>query len=181
MSVVRRAPAALGLLLCVPLLCTAPALAQLAPNPRGACPVAVAFEALAVRSVVGISNHLHGVVLIGGDAFEANPSGSFPNWGQLVGRQRDLRRAPLKPDHVQRFAGNAPWPCAETMRRASRITAEVNAARLPYAPAPEVQWNAVNSNSFAYYLVRKLGIAPPSPPPPAMYGWAPGYNPGISD
>lgn len=169
-------------LLCWPLLaCLSPAIAQPAPGQRGSCPVAIAFEPLVVRSAVGISNHLHGVVVVGGDAFEANPSGSFPNWGHLVGRRRDLGRRPLKDGHVQRFAGYAPWPCADALRRAERATAEVNAARLPYAPAPELQWNAVNSNSFAYYLVGKLGLAPPSPPPPALYGWAPGYNSAIRD
>jgi hypothetical protein len=163
------------------LLCSTQAVAQLAPNPRGSCPIAVAFEPLAVRSVIGVSNQYHAVVLIGGDAFEANPSGSFPNWGTLVGRQRSLSANPLKDGHLQRPAGYFVQDCASAIRAARTITDRLNAARLPYAPAPELAWNSVNSNSYAHYLVRKLGLAPPAPPWPPAYGFVPGYHAAIQD
>lgn len=158
------------------LLVVQPASAQ-----RGLCPVSVAFEHLLVRSVVGISNYYHAVVVVGGDAFEGRPSGGFPDWGQLVGRQRNLRAEPLKDGHIQRPAGTLARSCAEVVAAARRVTAEVNAARLPYSPTPELVWNAVNSNSYAHYLVRKLGLRPPPPPLPVTSGWVPGYHAAITD
>lgn len=159
-----------------------PAPAQLAPPGAGqSCPIAVAFEPLLVRSVVGVSNQYHAVVLIGGDAYEANPTGRFPDWGSLAGRRRDLRARPLKDGTVQRVAGQRPQGCAAALAQAARVTAALNAARLPYAPAPELRWNAVNSNSYAWYLVSKLGLTPPAPPWPPAYGFVPGYNPAIQD
>lgn len=159
------------------LLAAGPAAAQRG----GVCPVMVAFEHLLVRSVVGISNYYHAVVVVGGDAFEGNPSGAFPNWGHLVGRQRSLRAEPLKDGHIQRLAGSIPRGCADVMAAARRVTGEVNAARLPYSPTPELVWNAVNSNSYAHYLVRKLGLRPPPPPLPVTSGWVPGYHAAIAD
>lgn len=169
--------AAAAILFCVALAGPVPVAAQ----GGGICAVSVAFEHLTVRSAIGISNYYHAVVLIGGDAFEGNPSGGFPNWGHLVGRQRSLQAQPLKEAHLQRFAGRIRRGCAEVVAAARGITARLNAARLPYSPTPELAWNAVNSNSCAHYLVRKLGLRPPPPPVPVTSGWVPGYHAAITD
>ncbi|WP_439578790.1 hypothetical protein [Elioraea sp.] len=164
----------LGLLL---VLATAPAAAQRG----GVCPVAVAFEHLRIRSLTGLTNYYHAVVVIDGDAFEGNPSGRFPSWGHLVGRHRSLRAKPLKDGNIYRLAGQLPRGCTDVIAAARDVTARVNAAHLPYSPTPEIVWNAVNSNSYAHYLVRKLGLRPPPPPFPPTSGWVPGYHAAIRD
>jgi hypothetical protein len=163
-----------GLLL---VLATGPATAQRG----GVCPVAVAFEHLMIRSAAGFNNYYHAVVVIGGDAFEGNPSGGFPNWGHLVGRHRSLRAQPLHDGNIYRHAGQVPRGCTEVITAARNATARLNAARLPYSPTPELVWNAVNSNSYAHYLVRTLGLRPPPPPFPPTSGWVPGYHAAIRD
>jgi hypothetical protein len=44
------------------------------------------------------------------------------------------------------------------------LVQQINAARMPYAPIPELQWNKVNSNSFAYWALGQLGVHQPGAP-----------------
>lgn len=156
-----------------------PLKAQLAPNSVDTCRIDVVFEPVAGRKLIGFSNHWHAIVVIGNTAFEANPSGNYRDWGHLVGQRRSLRSRPLKPDHMRRAAGNALVSCYDVMRKAASATREVNAARLPYSPVPELRWNSVNSNSFSHFLVRRLGLTPPSAPWPPASGFVPGYHDAI--
>jgi hypothetical protein len=168
-----------GALLALLLLGAGPVAGQVAQG--GSCPVSVAFRHVGVETVVGLTNTWHAIVIVGGDAFEAFPSGGFPDWGHLVGRQRDLRANPLPPDQLQRFAGYAVPDCATVLQRARQATQAVNEAQLPYSPTPELAWDTVNSNSYAHYLIRKLGLAPPPPPIPGVQGFVPGYHDAIVD
>ncbi len=153
------------------LLTSMPAAGQSAPGSR--CGIEVGFEPIGV----GTPRPFHAVVLVsapGGGwvtAFEANPTGRGPSWGWLVARQRDMTREPLKPGAiVKRGAAPGFQACESLVNRLRDLASELNSSRVPYAPAPEAQLNAANSNSFAYWAVSKLRVAPPSAPP-GTYGY----------
>jgi hypothetical protein len=151
------------------------------------CRVRVAFEQIGVPTLVPVTNAFHAVVLIDGAGispagFEGNPTEGPPTWGTLYARERNMARSPLKALWGPRgmgpeYAGRVAMSCTALLIRMRGLVAEINAARLPYAPIPEVQWNAVNSNSFAYWAVRRIGLKPP----PAPWGTQPyGYDADIS-
>ncbi|WP_178130410.1 hypothetical protein [Reyranella sp. CPCC 100927] len=148
------------------LLTSVPAAGQ--PPPGARCGVDVGFEPIGV----GTPRPFHAVVLVsaqGGGwvaAFEANPTGRAPSWGWLVARQRDVSRDPLKAGAIVRTGASPGFQtCAWLVNRLRDLAGELNSSRIPYAPAPEAQFNAANSNSFAYWAVSRLRVAPPSAPP----------------
>jgi hypothetical protein len=111
-------------------------------------------------------------------AFEANPTGSRSNWGTLISRIRNLATEPLKPGYFVKTAGRTQASCAQLMPNVTELEAVISRSMLPYQPAPELIPNGVNSNSFAYWLITRLGLQPPSV---NFYleGSVPGYNGAI--
>ena len=151
------------------------------------CRVQVAFERIGVTTLVPITNGFHAVIVIDGEGiqptgYEANPTGRPPNWGTLVARERNMALKPLKAlygaDGLPVTAGDVPKSCPALRQQMRSLVGVINGAGLPYAPVPEAQWNAVNSNSFAYWALRRLNLEPP----PAPWGTQPyGYDADISD
>ena len=100
--------------------------------------------------------------------YEGNPSGHPPDWGTLIARQRNMTQHPLKglygDDGEPVAAGLLFESCTAVAARMRVIVQRINAAHMLYAPIPELQWNTVNSNSFAYWALGRLGVHQPAPP-----------------
>lgn len=157
-------------------LLAGPSAAQLAPGPGPRCGIDVAFEQVGVHGLV--TQQYHAVVLVSvvagrqwTTAFEANPTGRAPSWGFLVGRERDLSRRPIIAGSMVRVAA-APGlqTCAALAARLRDLVAELNSSRVRYAPAPRLTVDGANSNSFAYWAVRKVNATPPEAPA-GTYGY----------
>jgi hypothetical protein len=145
------------------------------------CQVQVGFEFIGMRTLVGVVNGMHAVVILSGPGFqtvgyEGNPSGSFPNWGTLTTRVRNMQVRPLGRDAQTETAGQAAQSCSEVGQQLSQLENRVNGVGLPYNPTPELTNNAVNSNSFAFWAVTQLGFTSPGAPNPVLFGQTPGYN-----
>ncbi|MGH8014129.1 MAG: hypothetical protein ACREQ4_16685 [Candidatus Binataceae bacterium] len=154
---------------------------QVSPQTIKSCQVQVGFEFIGVRSLVGVMNGMHAIVILSGPGFqttgyEGNPTGNFLNWGTLVTRVRNMQARPLRQGAQIEAAGQASQSCSEVAQRMSELENRVNVAGLPYNPTPELTNNAVNSNTFAFWAVTQLGLTPPDAPNPVMFGQTPGYN-----
>jgi hypothetical protein len=159
--------------------------APVSPQPLVSCAIQVAFEHVGAVTLVPITNGFHAVILIGDSGmpltgYEGNPSGSAGNWGTLIARERNMARHPLKglygEDGEPVTAGLLMESCTAVAARMRGLIQQINAARMLYAPIPELQWNTVNSNSFAYWALGRLGVHQPAPPAGTQ---AYGYNANI--
>jgi hypothetical protein len=54
--------------------------------------------------------------------------------------------------------------CSNVAARMRGLVQQINGARMPYAPIPELQLDTVNSNSFAYWALGQLGVHQPAAP-----------------
>jgi hypothetical protein len=151
------------------------------------CGVAVAFEPIGVHGLLPMTNAYHAVVVLyaGGNpvtAFEGNPTGNAVNWGWLTIRQRELGASGrgLRSGTIVEQAGGNGMSCPQMVTRLRQMMAQINRAHLPYFPTPELKWNAVNSNSFAFWAISRLNLQPPIPPNGWTSGETPGYYAAIS-
>jgi hypothetical protein len=149
--------------------------------PQSFCQVQVGFEFIGIKTLVGLVNGMHAVVILSGPGFpttgyEGNPTGGFPNWGTLTTRVRDMQARPLGREAQIETAGQVAQSCSQVAQQMDELENRVNSAGLPYNPTPDLTTNAVNSNSFAFWAVTQLGFAPPGAPNPVLFGQTPGYN-----
>jgi hypothetical protein len=139
----------------------------------------VAFEHLGAG--IGPSTYFHAVLMIqdgaARTAFEALPSGKFPNFGWLLAGARDLQKKPLRNATVEQVAGATAPPSTYT-REIVQLTTEINRSRIPYNPTPEIPNGAANSNTFVYSVLTFMHLRPPAAPP-GYLGSTPGYYAGI--
>lgn len=160
-------------------LLVSPVAAQLAPGIGQRCGIDVAFEPVGVREAITQQPlSYHAIVLVSvtagrewRTAFEGNPSGGPPSWGFLIGRERSLAANPLKSGTLIRTA--APpgiQTCARLIDQLLALVADLNRSRVRYNPTPALSANGANSNSFAFWAVRKLNAVPP-PALPGTYGY----------
>ena len=158
--------------------------AQPAPAPPQrfvSCTIKVAFEQVGVVTLVPATNGFHAVILLEGNGlpltgYEGNPSGNPQNWGTLIARERNMAQHPLKGLYGDNgepvMAGLLLESCTAVAARMRGLVQQINAARMPYAPVPELQLDTVNSNSFAYWALGKLGVhQPPAPFDTQAYGY----------
>jgi hypothetical protein len=147
--------------------------APVAPQPFVSCTIKVAFEQVGVVTLVPITNGFHAVILLEGGGlpltgYEGNPSGNPQNWGTLIARERNMTRHPLKGLYGDNgepvMAGLLLESCTTVAARMRGLVQQINAARMPYAPVPELQLDTVNSNSFAYWALGQLGVHQPAAP-----------------
>jgi hypothetical protein len=159
--------------------------APVTPQPFVSCTIKVAFEQVGVVTLVRITNGFHAVILLEGGGlpltgYEGNPSGNPQNWGTLIARERNMTRHPLKGLYGDNgepvMAGLLLESCTTVAARMRGLVQQLNAAHMLYAPIPELQWNTVNSNSFAYWALGQLGVHQPAAPTGTQ---AYGYNADI--
>ena len=118
-------------------------------------------------------------------AFEANPTGHFPQWGSLRAGTRDLKAHPLVVDPLigrvrLETAASTSIPASSLVSQVLALEAQLNTMQLPYNPTPDVNPQfSVNSNTFVCSVLTRLNFVPP-PTPPWTDGSTPGYTASIN-
>lgn len=140
------------------------------------CGIDVVFEPIGVQNVLGVGNAYHAVIVVVAAsnrtvmAFEANPTGRFPNWGTLIG---SVRNHPFASGSITRRA--APLNsrnCGQYLNWMRNMLADLNSSRIPYKPTPipPPRSDGANSNSFVFWVLHNMGLTPP-PAPSGTYGY----------